>query len=279
LTHKLMPDENLAELELVYVMEAFDRGSSKKDGQWDTSIDLTLLAKNLGDRFGKVYSESVLENWKSKWQTRVRIAGRAESTVHWLSPGILKEEGIEMELYGQLREVERELRIAFPSEIFVGVTIRRLRWWQMMLLARDFPGNWLDVIYIAERFLTRQLVAQYTETALDYDDLRAHLSYAPWRGGKYENAYLGAIDSGSIVPLRLPISNQSAWSAAWDTTTVAPTSLLMEFGSQWLGAKPWQLLSQAFSKNAAAGNGQVSWSFGRGEGRPQLNLDWEPPVL
>ena len=279
MTNEWSPDENLGDLEIVYVMEAFDREASVMDGQWDTTLDLTLLAKNIQDRFGKFYSEPILETWKNKWQARVRTAGRAEANAHWLSPGILKEEGIEMELYGQLREVERELRITFPPEMFVGVTIRRLRWWQMMLLTQDFPCNWLDVVYIAERFLTRQLVAQYTGTRLDYDDLRAHLSYAPWRGGKYEDAYLAAVDSGSILPLRLPVSNQSVWKASWDTTSIAPISLLMEFGSQWLGSKPWRLLSQAFSDMAESGSSRVSWSFGRGEESPRLNWGWNLPML
>lgn len=271
--------EDLGDLEIVFIMEAFEKEASNKAGQWESSIDPSLLAEQLHSRFGTLYPASLLEVWRSKWQARVALAGRADANVHWLSPGILKEEGIEMELYGQLREIERDLRITFPPEMFVGVTIRRLRWWQMMLLTKDFPCNWLDVVYIAERFLTRQLVAQYTGTRLDYDDLRAHLSYAPWRGDKHESAYLAAIDSGSILPLRLPTSNQSVWDANWDTTSIAPASLLMEFGSQWLGSKPWRLLSQGFSDMAGSGFKRVSWSFGRGKGRSRLNWEWVLPIL
>lgn len=272
--------DHLEDVEIVYLMEAFDMEAVNRDGHWDSAADLGLLAQSIEDRFGTSCSEAALHRWKGKWQDRVSAAGRAEATVHWLSPSVLRDEGIQMDLYGQLREIEREMRIAAPPEIFVGVTIRRLRWWQMMLLTQDFPANWVDVVYLGERFLTRQLVSQYANVPLDYGDLRPHLSYAPWRGGRHEEAYLHAINSGFVPPLRLSESKQKSHHAQWKTMSVTPQSLLMEFGKEWLGDRPWRLLSQAHSDLVKEGNNRVTWSFSsRRPNDSGVVWDWELPVF
>ncbi len=270
--------EGLEDEEVVYLIEAFDRAAALEDGQWRTTADLDALARDLAARFGSNLDADGLGAWRDRWAARVTTAGRAEATVHWLSPGVLKEEGIEMHLYGRLREVERELRVAFPAQLFVGVTIRRLRWWQMMLLTEDFAPTWIDVVYMAERFLARQLSAQHTDTPLYYDDLRAQLSYAPWRGGAYEDAYLRAIDEGEIPALRLKQSPQKARHAEWGTLAVNPASLLVEFGAEWLGDKPWRLLSQAFAETAQHGDDRVTWRFSPGGDEARaITFDWTLP--
>jgi len=264
--------------EVVYLMEAFDRAAAPDGGGWRTTADLNALAQDLAGRFGTRHDPAMLSAWRDRWVARVAVGGRAEATVHWLSPGVLKEEGIEMHLYGSLREVERELRVAYLPQLFVGVTIRRLRWWQMMLLTEDFPASWVDVVYMAERFLARQLTAQHAGTPLYYDDLRAQLSYAPWRGGAYENAYLKAIKEGQIPALRLRQSPQKAQRAEWSTFAVNPASLLVEFGAEWLGERPWRLLSQAFAEAAQRGDDRLRWRFAPGGDEERaITLDWTLP--
>lgn len=271
-------DTDLEDEHIVYLMEAFDRRATQDAGQWHTTADLDGLARDLEARFGVRCDAPALETWRGRWEARVAVGGRAEATVHWLSPGVLKEEGIEMQLYGRLREVERELRIAFPPQVFVGVTIRRLRWWQMMLLTEDFSPNWVDVVYMAERFLARQLAAQYTDAPLYYDDLRAQLSYAPWRGGSHEEAYLHAIDAGEIPALDLRHSSQQAGEAQWDTLAVNPASLFAEFGAEWLGDRPWRLLSQAFADMAERGDDRVTWRFSPdADASRSIVWDWKLP--
>ena len=268
----------LEDEEAVYLIEALDRSAVQEAGEWRTTADLSQAARDLKARFGNRHTVAALRAWRERWEARVTAAGRADATVHWLSPGVLKEEGIEMHLYGRLREIERELRVAFPPQLFVGVTIRRLRWWQMMLLAEDFAPAWVDVVYMAERFLARQLTAQYTDAPLYYDDLRAHLSYAPWRGGSYEEAYLRAIDAGEIPALDLRRSPQMARDARWGTLAVNPASLLVEFGAEWLGERPWRLLSQAFADMAKRGEGRVTWRFEPGgDAAHGITWDWTLP--
>jgi len=271
--------ENLTDDQIVYAVEAFDRSAELIGNSWKARCDLSELSINMQARFGLVCAVPDLLDLSGMWEKRVETAGRADSLVHWLSPGILKDEGIEMQLYGSLREVERQLRISFPPELFAGVTIRRLRWWQMMLLTRDFPSNWIDIVYFAERFLARQLSSQYTGTRLNYDDLRAHLSYAPWRGGANEEAYFKAIDSGFVEPLNLHKSVFSAKSVSWKTMLINPASIFTEFGKEWLGDTPWQLLSTAFQNISLSEYEYADWQFtSSNNSNNKIAIKWKLPL-
>ena len=270
--------DNLIDDQIVYAVEAFDRSAELIKDHWVAKCDFEELSINIQARFGLPCSVTDVYDLGKMWQKRIELAGRADALVHWLSPGILKEEGIEMHLYGPLREVERQLRISFPPELFSGVTIRRLRWWQMMILTQDFPPNWVDIVYFGERFLSRQISAQYKGTRLNYDDLRAHLSYAPWRGGSNEESYLEAINKGNVEPLDLRKSVFNADKASWKTMIINPASIFTEFGAEWLGECPWQLLSSALKDISVGEYRHTNWQFSDSTNpERKISLKWQLP--
>ena len=81
------------------------------------------------------------------------------------------------------------------------ITVRQVRWWWRVHLAVP-DAEPLDVFYLAQRFVLREILHEILGAPLEMDDLEAHLAYKPWAGEWNRYYYHRDIEEGRIRPLR-----------------------------------------------------------------------------
>lgn len=113
---------------------------------------------------------------------------------HYLSPR--KAGGLPANVQS-LEELTREDK---RSKLLL--TARQARWcWWIHLAVPDVEDK-VDVWYLAQRFVNREIATVFLNTPLYFADLEAHLSCKPWSSQEKKQTYIEAVEEGDIPALQ-----------------------------------------------------------------------------
>ena len=98
--------------------------------------------------------------------------------------------------------VESDLELIDESQHPPIPTVRQVRWWWSVHLAVPNVEP-IDVYFLAQRFVMRELERDVLATPLVVDDLEAHLAFRRWESDDLRRRYKEAIDAAYIQSLRI----------------------------------------------------------------------------
>lgn len=93
-------------------------------------------------------------------------------------------------------------------------SVRQVRWWWYVHVAAPDIEFVSDVIFLAERFVVREVAKDVLDTPLDLADLEAHLAYRPWLSDQNRETYLRAVQEKRIPALQRERTTREASQAA-----------------------------------------------------------------
>lgn len=123
------------------------------------------------------------------------VAIQANSNVPMYPPEILQQ------LYGMWEEIKRTVE-ENTDVAPIPFTYRKLKWLQFMhMIHGSKVKKTADKSAIASMYAIREMVAEWTDSKMQREDLDDWLTYEPWRSDEHMQDYLDLIETGTIPDL------------------------------------------------------------------------------
>ncbi len=196
---------------------------------------------------------------KDRWEARNKqpeeevdwadpVAIQANSNVPMYPPEILQQ------LYGMWEEIKRTVE-ENTDVAPIPFTYRKLKWLAFMYMIHGSKVKKTDdKSAIASMYAIREMVAEWTDSKMQREDLDDWLTYEPWRSYEHMQDYLDLIETGTIPDLEPSkfISSASELATNTDHLNVgnrATNYNLQGFLEALLSYEPWREVAKVTRAN------------------------------
>ena len=156
------------------------------------------ILKTLETEFDSPVSERTVKNWIHEFKVLSdEKAEDLDSPFEWHR---VEEYGLPWKSGAFLLEVWKQLTRSRQEPSTQMPTVRQARWWWRVHLAVPEVIDPMDVFYLAERFVFRELLIDVLGQPNNMRDLEAHLAYKPWVDERNRLEYHTDIKFKGFIP-------------------------------------------------------------------------------
>jgi hypothetical protein len=172
----------------------------KAKGEDVSALDIQVELEVLHP--GGTASYRLIADWVREFKQQDEWQSLLDSPFQWHR---MEEYGLPVESSRAILDLCRcayETRIGAERFRLMGTpTVRQTRWWWRVHVAAKEIKDPIDLILLAQRFVSRELAHDVLGVPLELADLDALLIYRPWFSDEYHEVYLRAVSENRIPPL------------------------------------------------------------------------------
>ena len=176
-----------------------------------TNDILDMLNKN----FNKLINPKTVYNWRIKFKELTKIWEIKDAPVVWDNYENFEKIMVPISLLPKFREMYFSLNQSLGELIDNPPTYRETKWLVYVQTFAPEITSPLDILFLAHRFIVRDVLSDFLQIKIDRADIDAQLNYKPWISPEREALYLNDIKDFKIPAIKNPnismISNKNEY--------------------------------------------------------------------